>query len=259
MARACASAKGRARAAADARARAGGHQASNSSSKLDGHLETLRDDPKARPTAVELLESMAELAQGTQAVRAALMLSLAARVVIKSDLTLEDVEAHIPHTLQLSLLLHVRKLVRELELANREEWECHVHRWVLRAVVRGDDLSQGGRQLLGAPTDDGSDADARNPKTAAKQLAAHVSEHSDLSSASAADSSKEGGVDLPLLCVVCHDLAEWHLHRGELKRAEELFRMALAIIHRLDRSAPSGQAAEQASQARRRCTVRPRP
>ena len=36
---------------------------------------------------------MAELAQGTQAVRAALMLSLAARVVVKSDLTLEDVEA----------------------------------------------------------------------------------------------------------------------------------------------------------------------
>jgi len=220
-------------------------------------LETLRDDPKARPTAVELLESMAELAQGTQAVRAALMLSLAARVVVKSDLTLEVVEAHTPHTLQLSLLLHVRKLVRELEPANREEWECHVHRWVLRAAVRGEDLSQGGRQLLGAPTDDGSDADARDPKTAAKQLAAHVSEHSDLSSASAADSSKEGGVDLPLLCVVCHDLAEWQLHRGELKRAEELFRMALSIVHRLDRSAPSS-AAEQASQARR-CTVRPKP
>lgn len=202
---------------------------------------------------------MAELAQGTQAVRAALMLSLAARVVVKSDLTLEDVEAHIPRTLQLSLLLHVRKLVRELAHANREEWECHVHRWVLRAVVRGDDLSQGGRQLLGAPADDGSDSDARNPKTAAKQLAAYVSEHSELSSAGAADSSKEGGVDLSLLCVVCHDLAEWHLHRGELKRAEELFRMALAIIHRLDRSAPSGQAAEQASQARRRCTVRSKP
>jgi hypothetical protein len=235
----------------------GGQQASNSSSKLDGHLETLRDDPKARPTAVELLESMAELAQGTQAVRAALMLSLAARVVVKSDLTLEVVEAHTPHTLQLSLLLHVRKLVRELEPANREEWECHVHRWVLRAAVRGEDLSQGGRQLLGAPTDDGSDVDARNPKTAAKQLDAYVSEHSDLSSAGAAESSNEGGVDLPLLCVVCHDLAEWQLHRGELKRAEELFRMALSIVHRLDRSAPSS-AAEQASQARR-CTVRPKP
>lgn len=210
---------------------------------------------------MELLESLAELAQGTQAVRAALMLALAARVVVKSDLTLEHVEARIPHALQLSLLLHVRKLVRELDPANRAEWECHVHRWVLRAVVRGDDLSQGGQQLPGAPADDGSDADARDPKTAAKQLAAHVLKHSGLSSAGAADSCQEEGVDLPLLCVVCHDLAEWHLHRGELKRAEELFRMALTVIHRLERTAPtgrtaSGQAAEQASQARRRCTVR---
>ena len=237
------------------------HQASNSTSKLDEHLEEIKQNQKARPTAVELLESLAELAQGTQALRAALMLSLAARVVVKSDLTLEDVELHIPQILQLSLLLHVRKLVRQLDPANRAEWECHVNRWVLRTVVRGDELSQGGRQLPGAPVDEGGDEDVRNPKTAAKQLASFVLEHSSVALASGDQdgsvSSMAQGADLPLLCVTSHDLAEWHLHRGELKRAEELFRMALNITHHLVQPNTSASATEQVSQASRRCTVRP--
>ena len=224
------------------------HQASGSTSKLDGHLEELKKDLTLRPTAIELLESLAELAQGTQAIRAALMLALAARVVVKSDVTLEDVEARIPQSLQLSLLLHVRNLVRKIEPANRAEWECHVHRWVLRTVVRGDDPSQGGRQLPGAPGPEGDDDDVRNPKTSAKQLNVLVSQHAGLAvPASSGTTGDTEGVDLPLVCVTSHDLAEWHLHRGELKRAEELFRMSLTITHRLDLPTSSGG----------RCMVRP--
>lgn len=225
-------------------------QASSSTDKLDEHLEVLKRDSTARPTAIELLESMAELAQGTQAVRAALMLSLAARVVVKSNLTLEDVETRIPQSLQLSLLLHVRKLVCTLDAANRAEWECHVYRWVLRSVVRGEDPFQGGRQLPGGPADEGETESLRDPATAATELAALVSTHSGLASAPAVG-SVAAGVDLCLLCVTSHDLAEWHLHHGELKRAEELFRMALAITHRLATTDAA------AGQVNRRCAVRP--
>jgi hypothetical protein len=235
------------------------HQASSSTSKLDEHLCLLQKqtDPQTRPTAHELIESLAELAQGTQALRAALMLSLAARVVVKSDLTLEDVEMRIPQILQLPLLLHVRKLVRTLDPDSRAEWECHMNRWVLRTVVRGIDPSQGGRQLPGAPLDE-DDEDVRNPKTAAKQLSALVTQNARLvQQRSSGGISQSEEVDLPLVCVTSHDLAEWHLHLGELKRAEELFRMSLTIIHQLNISTNSPNPTHQVSKTGRRCTVRP--
>jgi len=224
-------------------------QASNSTGKLDEHLEGLKGDPKSRPTAAELLESLAELAQGTQAARAALMLSLAARVVVKSDLALEDVEARIPQGLQLSLLLHVRKEVQQLDPATRAEWECHVQRWVLRTVVRGDDTRG---KLPGGPPDE----DAWDPKEAARHLGELLAQHSEVSSPHAAQKGSGVSPDLPLLCATSHDLAEWHLHRGELQRAEELFRMSLAIIHRLNLPATENSS-KQISKAGRRCIVRP--
>ena len=60
------------------------HQASKSTAKLDAHLEALKTDAAARPTAVALLESLAELAQGTQAGRAALMLGYSRSVLSAS-------------------------------------------------------------------------------------------------------------------------------------------------------------------------------
>ena len=229
------------------------HQASKSTAKLDAHLEALKTDAAAHPTAVVLLESLAELAQGTQAGRAALMLGLAARVVVKSDVTLEDVELRIPQSLQLSLLLHVRKLVRSVDPASQAEWNCHVHRWVLRTVVRGDDPSQSSGVLPGAPADE-DDVDVRHPATAAERLSSFVSEHAEFASGS---SRHEQGVDLPLVCVTSHDLAEWHLHRGQLKRAEELFRMSLFITKRLSLGKDSANPSEHLSRSGRRCTVRP--
>ena len=231
-------------------------QASNSTRRLDEHLEGIKGDSKARPTAAELLESLAELAQGTQAARAPLMLSLAARVVVMSDLTLEDLEARIPQGLQLSLLLHVRKVVQQLDPATRTEWQCHIHRWVLRTVVRGENPMQGCRQLPGGEPEEG-DSDVWDPKAAAQQLGELLAQHSDLLSPPAVQrDSSTGDADLPLLCATSYDLAEWHLHRGELKRAEELFRTSLAVIHRLDLPVPE-KCSQHTSNTGRRCMVRP--
>jgi hypothetical protein len=231
-------------------------QASNSTCRLDEHLEGIKGGSKARPTAAELLESLAELAQGTQAARAPLMLSLAARVVVKSDLTLEDLEARIPQGLQLSLLLHVRKVVQQLDSATRTEWQCHIHRWVLRTVVRGENPTQGCRQLPGGEPEQ-VDSDVWDPKAAAQQLGELLAQHSDLLSPPAVQrDSSTGEADLPLLCATSYDLAEWHLHRGELQRAEELFRTSLAIIHRLDLPVPA-KCSQHTSNTGRRCMVRP--
>ena len=231
------------------------HQSSGSTDMLDTHLDGIMNNPKARPTAIELLESLADLAQGTQAIRATLMISLAARVVVKSDLSLEDIELRLPQGLQLSLLLHVRNLVRELDPGNRAEWECHIHRWLLRSIVRGEDPSQGARQMPGAPANEGDIEDVRNPESAANHLTSFLSQQTSV--ASSTGPSENEGQNLALVCVISHDLAEWHLHRGELKRAEELFRMSLAITHRLELSSSASTTAGHVSKTGRRCTVRP--
>ncbi|EKX51536.1 hypothetical protein GUITHDRAFT_102799 [Guillardia theta CCMP2712] len=112
---------------------------------LDQHLQGLKTDSKLKPDAHELLQSLVELAQNQESelqkatdptIKAeckssqAFAFNLAARVVLKAGLTLEDIEHGIPHAQQLTLLKHTHALEPENRIL-----ECDIHRWVLRSML----------------------------------------------------------------------------------------------------------------------------
>ncbi len=74
-------------------------------------LEELKRNPHIRPSAAELLQSLVEKGVTSQSKRIKHFLSLAARIVIKAEMTLKDVETLIAPNQQLSLLREVHKIV----------------------------------------------------------------------------------------------------------------------------------------------------
>jgi hypothetical protein len=74
-------------------------------------LEEIKQNPYIRPSAAELLQSLVEKGFTSQSKRVKHFLSLAARVVIKAEMTLPDVEGLIAPNQQLSLLREVMFLI----------------------------------------------------------------------------------------------------------------------------------------------------
>ncbi len=74
-------------------------------------LEDIKKNPYVRPTAAELLQSLVDKGITSQSKRIKHFLSLAARIVIKTGMTLKDVETLIPPHQQLSLLREVPDLL----------------------------------------------------------------------------------------------------------------------------------------------------
>ncbi|KAJ1476490.1 hypothetical protein T484DRAFT_1907902, partial [Baffinella frigidus] len=169
-------------------------------SRLEEHLQNLKQDKTLRPRADELIKAFAELALGKQNKQAEVLLSLAGRVAARLGMALEDMEVLMAPSQLIPLLRQVRKLEPDNKML-----DCTLHRAILRSVVHG-----------GAPDGWEEPGGGGAPAASAAVL---------LTFLQAAGGGTEG---------------EWFFNSGQLLEAEQLFRSSLDLHRRFLQGSKEG-------------------
>lgn len=181
-------------------------------SLLDAHLAKLSTDKTLRPSAVELVQALLDLAGSSQAKREGLLLSLAAQLSRKAGLTLEALERAVPMKHQLVLLREMASIQPSSRVVT-----CNVSRWMLRVHLRG----QEGRGFVV----DGNDADQ-----AVLTLIALLEQGCVLDG-----TDDEGGArSRAYLCAISCDLGSWFFNARALQPAEKWLRHSLDLFRKVE-------------------------